>query len=148
MFKAFSHFALYCGAILWIVLLLFVASFFVISLLLIFDDLCRECIDGNQRNQHVKNNHVEGGSQKQGNKNSGGELDNKIAEPNKMDVSRKPAQTDKELNECEASYSQNAGTCEDVKPVDPKQDVQGAVVLYAGRVKIDCYGEKDNQTEE
>lgn len=148
MFKAFSHFALYCGAILWVVLLLFVASFFVISFLLIFDDLCRESIDGNQRNQHAKNNYVECGSQKQGDENSGCKLDSEIAKPNEVGASCEPAQADEKFNECEASYSQNAGTSENMKPVDPKQDVQSAVVLYARRVKINCYGEKDNQTEE
>lgn len=148
MFKAFSHFALYCGTILWVVLLLFVASFFVISFLLIFDDLCRESIDGNHGNHHAKNNYVECSSQKQGNENSGSKLDSEIAKPNKAGVSRKPAQADEELNEREASYSQNAGTSKNMKPVDPKQDVQSAVVLYARRVKIDCYGEKNNQAEE
>lgn len=144
MFKAFSHFALYCGAILWVVLLLLVASFFVISFMLIFDDLCRESIDGNQRNQHAKNNYIECSSQKQGDKNSGCKLDSKIAKPNKVDVSYKPAQTDEKFNEYEASYSQNASASKNMKPIDLKQGVQDAVVVYTGRVKINCCDEKDN----
>lgn len=132
----------------WVIAILAFVFVAVTTLLMWFDELCHEGIDGENGNQHTENNHVECGSQKHRDENSGSKFDSEIANENKFPVLHTITQGNDKQNERDTCCRQESSAGEGMEPVSPKQDVQGAVVVYASGVKIDCCGKKDNQAEE
>lgn len=132
----------------WVIAILAFVFVAVTTLLMWFDELCHESIDGENGNQHAENNHVECGSQKQCNENSGSEPDSEVAKENELTILRTITQDNDKQNKCDTRCCQESSASKSMKPVNLKQDVQSAIVVYAGGVKIDCCGKKDNQAEE